>query len=135
MQDAGSKKDMALNSEGLSLSSRELPVQSLGHCQSVGNWIAPSSVVKALHGHSIFRFLFAGKTSCQRTDNHSIRGHGLANRRLLAPPSASSEIAWTGCRESENFSKKWATSNGLSALCGRSAGSLICTTFNRKYKS
>ena len=50
MQDAGSKKDMALNSEGLSLSSRELPGQSLGHCQSVGNWIAPSSVIKALHG-------------------------------------------------------------------------------------
>jgi hypothetical protein len=63
MQDVGSKKDMELNSEDLSLSSRELPVETLGHSQSVGNWIAPSSVIKALHGHSRFRYLFAGKTS------------------------------------------------------------------------
>ena len=73
MQDVGSKKDMELNSEDLSLSSRELPVETLGHSQSVGNWIAPSSVIKALHGHSRFRFLFVKKTSCQRADNHSIR--------------------------------------------------------------
>jgi len=32
----------------------------------------PSSVLSALHGHSKFKFLFAGKTPCQRADNHSI---------------------------------------------------------------
>ena len=36
MQDVGSKKDMELNSEDLSLSWRELAVESPGHCQCVG---------------------------------------------------------------------------------------------------
>jgi hypothetical protein len=48
MQDVDSKKDMELNSEDLSLSWRELPVESLGHCQCVGNWIAPSQRYQGL---------------------------------------------------------------------------------------
>ena len=36
MQDIGGKEDTELDRDGLSLSSRELPVESLGHCQSVG---------------------------------------------------------------------------------------------------
>jgi hypothetical protein len=40
MQDIGGKEDTKLNREDFSLSSRELPVESLGHCQYVGNWIA-----------------------------------------------------------------------------------------------
>jgi hypothetical protein len=40
MQGMGSKEDTQLSREDLTLSSRELPVESLGHCQSIGNWIA-----------------------------------------------------------------------------------------------
>ncbi len=39
MQDVGSKEDTELSSEDLTLSWRELSVQSLGQCQSVGNWM------------------------------------------------------------------------------------------------
>ena len=37
MQDIGGKEDTELNEEDLSLSSCGLPVESLGHCQSIGN--------------------------------------------------------------------------------------------------
>ena len=37
MQDNGSKHHTELSKEDLTLSRRELPVESLGHCQSVGN--------------------------------------------------------------------------------------------------
>jgi hypothetical protein len=37
MQDVGNKEDTELSREDLTLSWRELPVESLGHCQSVGN--------------------------------------------------------------------------------------------------
>src|SRR6266404_3394829 len=37
IQDVGSKEDMELIRKDSSLSSREFPVESLGHCQSVGN--------------------------------------------------------------------------------------------------
>jgi hypothetical protein len=37
MQDVGSKEDMELSRKDSSLSFREFPVESLGHCQSVGN--------------------------------------------------------------------------------------------------
>ncbi len=39
MQDVGSKENTELSGEDLTLSWRELSVESLGHCQSVGNWI------------------------------------------------------------------------------------------------
>jgi len=39
MQDAGSKEDTELSRKDLTLGSRELPVESLGHCQSIGDWI------------------------------------------------------------------------------------------------
>jgi len=46
MQDVGSKENTELSREDLSLSWRELPVESLGHCQSVGNWMSfPASVL------------------------------------------------------------------------------------------
>jgi len=38
MQDVGSKEDTELCPEDLTLSWRELSVESLGHCQSIGNW-------------------------------------------------------------------------------------------------
>jgi hypothetical protein len=37
MQDVGSKKDAELSRKDFDLSSRELHVESIGHCQSVGN--------------------------------------------------------------------------------------------------
>ena len=37
-QDIGSKEDTELNGQGLTLSWRELSVETPGHCQSVGNW-------------------------------------------------------------------------------------------------
>jgi hypothetical protein len=40
MQDVGSKEDMELSREDLTLSWRELSVESLEHCQSVGNWMS-----------------------------------------------------------------------------------------------
>jgi len=40
MQDIGGKEDTDLSGEDLTLNRRELSVESLGHCQSVGNWIA-----------------------------------------------------------------------------------------------
>jgi hypothetical protein len=39
MQDVGSKRDTELSRENLTLNWRELSVESLGHCQSVGNWM------------------------------------------------------------------------------------------------
>lgn len=39
MQDVASKEDMELSSHDLIQSSRDSPVESLGHCQSVGNWM------------------------------------------------------------------------------------------------
>jgi hypothetical protein len=39
MQDVDSKEDTQLSREDLTLSWRELPVESFGHCQSVGNWM------------------------------------------------------------------------------------------------
>ncbi len=39
MQDVGSKEDTELRRKDLTLRWRELPVESLGHCQSVGNWM------------------------------------------------------------------------------------------------
>jgi hypothetical protein len=39
MQDVGSKENTELSREDLTLNRRELPVESLGHCQSVGNWM------------------------------------------------------------------------------------------------
>jgi len=39
MQDVGSKEDTELSSEDLTVSWRELSVQSLGQCQSVGTWM------------------------------------------------------------------------------------------------
>ena len=38
VQDIGSKEDTELNGQGLTLSWRELSVETPGHCQSVGNW-------------------------------------------------------------------------------------------------
>jgi hypothetical protein len=46
MQDVGITEDMELSSEALSLSSRGVPVESLGHCQSVGNWMFASRVFR-----------------------------------------------------------------------------------------
>jgi hypothetical protein len=37
MQDVGSKEDTELGRQNLALIWRELPVESLGHCQAVGN--------------------------------------------------------------------------------------------------
>jgi len=39
MQDIGSKEDTELSRQELTLSWRELCVESPGHCQPVGNWI------------------------------------------------------------------------------------------------
>jgi len=39
MQDVGSTEDTELSRKDLTLSWREFPVESLGHCQSVGNWM------------------------------------------------------------------------------------------------
>jgi len=39
MQDVGSKEDTKLSRKVLTVSWRELPVEFLGHCQSVGNWM------------------------------------------------------------------------------------------------
>jgi hypothetical protein len=39
MQDIGSKEDTELSREDLTFGWRELSVESLGHCQSVGNWM------------------------------------------------------------------------------------------------
>jgi hypothetical protein len=39
MQDVGSKEHTELRREDLTLSWRELPVESFGHCQSVGNGV------------------------------------------------------------------------------------------------
>jgi hypothetical protein len=36
MQDVGNKEDTELGKGGITLSWRELPVESLGHCQSIG---------------------------------------------------------------------------------------------------
>jgi hypothetical protein len=38
MQGIGCKEDTELNKEDLSLSWRELSVESVGHCQSLGKW-------------------------------------------------------------------------------------------------
>ncbi len=38
MQGIGCKEDTQLNNEDLSLSWRELSVESVGHCQSLGKW-------------------------------------------------------------------------------------------------
>src|SRR6266403_925070 len=48
---------------------------------------------------------------------------------------ASSEIVRTGPCGLENFSRNAVTRMGISLLRSRSGGSLICTTFSRKYKS
>ncbi len=37
MQDVGSKEDTPLSREDLTLRLRELSVESIGHCQSIGN--------------------------------------------------------------------------------------------------
>ena len=39
MQDVGNKEDTELSREDLTFGWRELSVESLGHCQSVGNWM------------------------------------------------------------------------------------------------
>jgi hypothetical protein len=39
MQDVGNKEDKELSGEDLTLNWRELPVESLGHCQYVGNYM------------------------------------------------------------------------------------------------
>jgi hypothetical protein len=39
MQDVDSKENTVDTQSDLTLGWRELPVESLGHCQSVGNWI------------------------------------------------------------------------------------------------
>ena len=46
MQDVGNKEDTELSREDLTLSWRELSVESLGHCQSVGNWAFFSAMVR-----------------------------------------------------------------------------------------
>ena len=38
MQGIGCKEDTELNKEDLALSWRELSVESVGHCQSLGKW-------------------------------------------------------------------------------------------------
>ena len=38
MQGIGCKEDTELNKEDLSLNWRELSVESVGHCQSLGKW-------------------------------------------------------------------------------------------------
>ncbi len=49
MQDVGNKEDTELSREDLTLSWRELPVEFLGHCQSVGNWMFIFSSEEAFH--------------------------------------------------------------------------------------
>ena len=44
MQDIAGKADTELNSEDLTLSWRELSVESTGHCQSVGNWLGSKRI-------------------------------------------------------------------------------------------
>ena len=44
MQDVDNKEDTELSREDLTLSWRELPVEFLGHCQSVGNWMFFSAI-------------------------------------------------------------------------------------------
>jgi hypothetical protein len=39
MQDVGSKEDTPLSREDLTLRMRELSVESIGHCQSIGKWM------------------------------------------------------------------------------------------------
>jgi len=39
MQDVGNNEDTELSREDLTLSWREFPVESIGHCQSVGNGV------------------------------------------------------------------------------------------------
>jgi len=39
VQDIGGKEDTELSKEDSTLSLRELSVEALGHCQSVGNWM------------------------------------------------------------------------------------------------
>jgi hypothetical protein len=40
MQEVGGKEDTVLSREDLTLLGRELYVESLGHCQSIGNWMS-----------------------------------------------------------------------------------------------
>jgi len=49
MQDIGSKEDTELR-EGLILSLCRLSVESIGHCQPAGNWLAVVSTSPALSG-------------------------------------------------------------------------------------
>jgi hypothetical protein len=48
MQDIAGKADTELNSEDLTLSWRELSVESTGHCQSVGNWLGSKRIESAV---------------------------------------------------------------------------------------
>jgi hypothetical protein len=63
MQDVGSKEDTELSREDLTLSWRELSVESLEHCQSVGNWMFfPPGFARNGKPKSI---PFPGRTPCQ----------------------------------------------------------------------
>jgi hypothetical protein len=74
MQDIGGKEDTELKREGLSLSSCEFPVESLGHCQSAGNWFA--SIVDGIQG--------AEEIYAHSEKKAGILGSGLAHLGLVA---------------------------------------------------
>ena len=56
MQDVGNKEDTELSREDLTLSWRELPVESLGHCQSVGNWMFSPTRAREERGTQVYTF-------------------------------------------------------------------------------
>jgi len=62
MQDIGSAEDMRRKERNTTLRSRESSVESLGHCQPVGNWIA--LVCKSI----LPMTSFTAKTLYQRAD-------------------------------------------------------------------
>jgi len=75
MQDVGSKEDTELIREDLTLSWRELRVESLGHCQPVGNWMFfPARVHEKLRTQ-VYSFLW--KNTCQRAVGRLVARHRI----------------------------------------------------------
>jgi hypothetical protein len=82
MQDIGGKEDTELNGEDLRLCSREFPVESLGHCQSVG--LSCGNVASA-----IFFCLLIPKLESRRTQKHAalIQSCSLSSKLIKAVSS------------------------------------------------
>jgi len=75
MQDVGRKEDTELSRKDLTLSWRELPVESLGHCQSVGNWMFFPRAVREKGRTQVYSFLW--KNTCQRAVGRPVVRRGI----------------------------------------------------------